>query len=305
MERRARTGVVVGSIAALAALPLTLAACGLGGEERRAPTTRAPAQPAAAARPATDKDYDRNKFSNSTKIDNKWYPLVRGTQFIYEGASDRGQGRRRHRVIFTVTDLTKVIDGVRTVVMWDRDINAGRLLEGELAFHAQDEDGNVWNMGEYPEEYDERGRFEGAPDTWLAGRARARAGILMRADPQVGTSSYLQGRAPAIDFADRAKVYRTAQRDCVPVGCYENVLITDETNPLEPGDGHQLKYYAPGVGNIRAAPRGGREKEVLVLVDVVRLSRKARAAARRQALKLDRRAYRASPDVYGDTRPAR
>ena len=40
----------------------------------------------------------------------------------------------------------------------------------------------------------------------------------------------------------------------MPTGCYDDVLITDETNPDEPGDGHQLKYYAPDIGNIQAAP---------------------------------------------------
>jgi hypothetical protein len=191
------------------------------------------------------------------------------------------------------------------VVLWDRDINAGKLLEGELAFWAQDNGGNVWLLGEYPEEYDERGKFEGAPDTWIAGVARARAGIMMRADPKEGTSRYRQGWAPEIEFADIAKVHETGQKNCVPVGCYDNVLVTDETNPIEPKDGHQLKYYAPGVGNIRAAPGvGGKEREVLVLVKVRRLSPGALAEVRKEALKLDRRAYRSKKDIYGRTPPA-
>jgi hypothetical protein len=271
-------------------LALTLAAC--GGDEGK-------------AKAATEKDFDRDNFSDSTTIDNKWSPLVPGTQFIYEGRSNRGQGRREHRVIFTVTDLTKVINGVRSVVLWDQDINAGKLLEAELALFAQDDDGNLWNMGEYPEEYDEQGKFEGAPDTWLAGIEGAKAGILMRADPQEGTSSYHHGLVRKIGFADLAKVYRTGQKNCVPVGCYDDVLVIDETNPVEPADGHQLKFYAPGVGNIRAAPgRGGKEREVLLLVDVVRLSRTALAEARRQALKLDKRAYSSRKAVWGRTSPA-
>ena len=40
------------------------------------------------------------------------------------------------------------------------------------------------------------------------------------------------------------------QKTCVPVGCYENVMIIDERSPLEPESGHQLKYYAPGVGTV-------------------------------------------------------
>jgi hypothetical protein len=189
--------------------------------------------------------------------------------------------------------------------MYDQDINDGKLLEGELATFAQDDDGNVWNMGEYPEEYDENGKFEAAPDTWLSGVEGARAGVHMRADPQTGTSSYRHGLAPKIGFEDVAKVFKTGQKDCVPTGCYEDVLINDETNPAEPNDGHQLKYYAPGVGNTRAAPgKGGKEREVLVLVAMKKLSPAQLAAIREKALTLDRRAYRSQPRVWGDTPPA-
>jgi hypothetical protein len=290
--RRRRTATVLGAATAVA-----LAACGSDAgkdaAKERGPNAR-------AASDATERDFDPRNFSEPTRIDNRWSPLEPGTRYVYEGRANRGRGRLPHRVVFTVTDLTKVINGVRSVVLWDRDFNGGRLSEGELAFHAQDDDGNIWNMGEYPEEY-EGGLVQGAPDTWIAGLAGARAGILMRGAPRPGTSSYLQGWAPAIEFSDRAKVHRTGARDCVPVGCFRDVLVTDETNPLEPADGHQRKYYARGVGNIRAAPVGGREKEVLVLTRVIRLSRAQMAAVRREALKLDRRGYATSPRVYGRT----
>jgi hypothetical protein len=242
-------------------------------------------------------------FSDPTTIDNAWFPLAPGTQFTLVGSADRGRGQRRHRVVFTVTDLTKLVDGVRALVLWDRDYNAGRLEEGELTFHAQDDAGTVWNLGEYPEEY-ENGRLTGAPDTWIAGLARARAGILMPADPRVGTPSYLQGWAPDIEFADRARVLRTGVRSCVPVDCYRHVLVTDEWNPAEPG-AHQRKYYARGVGNIRVGTAGeDAEGEVLVLERVRHLGAGARAWVRSEALKLDRRAYRVRADLYRHTPPA-
>jgi len=126
----------------------------------------------------------------------------------------------------------------------------------------------------------------------------------MRGAPRPGTPSYLQGWAPDIEFSDRARVHRTGARDCVPAGCFRDVLVTDETNPLEPADGHQRTFYARGVGNIRAAPVGGREKEVLVLTEVVRLTPAQLAAVRREALRLDRRGCAVSRDVYGRTPPA-
>jgi hypothetical protein len=292
--------VLMATALAAMALPTSLAACGSDTSEppdRRGDTAGSVRK---AVAQATDRDFDRRNFTDPTRIDNRWHPLVPGMQFVYEGRSNRGRGRLPHRVIFTVTDLTKVIDGVRTVVLWDQDINGGQLLEEELAFHAQDDDGNVWNMGEYPEEY-EYGRLQGAPDTWIAGLDGARGGLMMRGDPRVGTSSYLQGWAPKIEFSDRAKVYQAGLRDCVPLRCFTNVLVTDETNPLEPTDGHQRKFYAAGVGNIRAAPAGGKEKEVLVLLRVTRLGPSEMAKARRAALQLDRRAYRVSNKLYGRT----
>jgi hypothetical protein len=286
-------------LAALAStLVLLLGAC--GSEDSSSPA-KAAAEPDPSLSRITDKGYDRTKFSDSTTIDNRWLPLAAGTQFIFEGRSNRGQGRLPHRVIFTVTDLTKVIDGVPTRVMWDRDINAGKLLEAELAFFAQDDRGHVWAFGEYPEEYEDDGSFAGAPSTWIVGRAGAKAGLHMRADPRPNKPVYRHGFAPAIGFADVAKVVKIGQKICGATGCYENVLVTDETNPEEPTDGHQLKYYAPGVGNIRAAPGvGGKEREVLELVAVRRLGPKAMAVVRREALKLDKRALRVAK-VYRGT----
>jgi hypothetical protein len=281
---------LVAAVVAIA-LPLALGACGDDDQ--------------AQAKPATHKDFDATNFNDSTTIDNKFNPLVPGTQFVYEGRSNRGLGRLPHEVIFTVTDLVKMVHGVPSRVMWDQDINNGKRLEGELAMFAQDDDGNVWNMGEYPEEYSETGEFEDAPDTWLSGVQGAHAGVHMRANPKTGTSSYHQGLAPKIGFQDVAKVVKTGAKNCVPTGCYDDVVITDETNPSEPTDGHQLKYSAPGVGYIRAAPgKGGKEREVLVLVKVRKLGEAELAQARRDALRLDKRAYRSKPAVWGDTPPA-
>jgi hypothetical protein len=280
------------------ALALALGGCGSSSSTPR-DTGRAAHDKAAAGAVKTRQG---RSFSHPTRIDNRWLPLVPGTQFVLRGRSNRGHGVRRHEVVFTVTDLTKVIDGVQTLVLWDRDYNAGELLEAELTFHAQDDAGTVWNFGEYPEER-ERGKVAGAPDTWIAGVARARAGIAMPADPRVGTPAYRQGWSPKIEFGDEARVFQTGRRDCVPLGCFANVLVTDETNPFEPADGHQRKYYAPGVGAIRAAPAGGEEHEVLVLTRVAHLSAGALVKARAAALALDRRAYSVSRDVYRHSRP--
>jgi hypothetical protein len=287
--------------AASLALPLVLAACGTGGGRTQ---VKSVTSTSAVPRDITDRNYDRGSFHHSTEITNRWFPLRPGTRFTYVGKINADGKRVEHRVVFTVTDLTKTIDGVRNVVLYDLDFNAGELAEAELAFHAQDDGGNIWNMGEYPEEYEE-GKFTGAPDTWITGLAGARAGVIMRAAPRTGTSSYLQGWAPAIEFDDTAKVLKTGQRVCVPTSCYDNVLVIDEFSPREPG-AHQQKFYAPGVGNIRADFAGTEEteKEVLQLVKVAHLDQAEMAKVRQAALKLDRRAYTSTKGLYRSTPPA-
>ena len=127
------------------------------------------------------KDFDRTNFDNSTTVDNKWFPLEPGDHSVFEGSAiDDGQ-RISRRVLTTVTDLSKEIDGVNTMVVWERDYTEGEEVEAELAFFAQDNYGNVWHMGEYPEEYED-GEFDKAPG-WLAGKEGATAGIAMRAEP--------------------------------------------------------------------------------------------------------------------------
>jgi hypothetical protein len=302
--RRLRIGFT--AVVATLSMALPLAACGADrptGAESPATSGGAVEAERKTLEPATEKDFDRNNFSRSTTIDNRWTPLTPGMQFTFEGRANRGKGRLPHRVVFTVTDLSKVVDGVRTRVLWDQDINAGELAETELAFWAQDDDGNVWLLGEYPEEWED-GKFAQAPDVWFSGVDGARAGVMMRADPQLGTSSYRQGYAPKIEFQDRARVYRMGQRTCVPVGCYDDVLVTDEWNAVEPGDAHQRKFYAPGVGNVRVGAAGGKEQEELVLVKLSHLDPGALAQAREQALQLERRAYKVRKDVYGGLPPA-
>jgi hypothetical protein len=116
----------------------------------------------------------------------------------------------------------------------------------------------------------------------------------------------MQGSAPKIGFGDTAKVLGYEQRRCVPVGCVENVLVVDETNPLDPEDGHQLKYYAEGVGNISVAPgKGGKEREILELVEVRKLSQTTLEKLHQQALLLDRRAYRTVSKVWAGSERAK
>jgi hypothetical protein len=97
-------------------------------------------------------------------------------------------------------------------------------------------------------------------------------------------------------------VAKTGGRSCVPADCYDDVLLIREWNPDEPQEGFQLKYYAPGVGNIQVGAQGGKEKEVLVLTEVRQLDETQLAEARAAALELEAHAYERSK-VYQTTAP--
>jgi hypothetical protein len=242
-------------------------------------------------------------FPRVPRVDNRFYPLVPGTHWVLNGSVLEDDGRLHpHRIETTVTDLTKVIDGVHTVAVLDVDIEDGYVQESELFFEAQDNGGTVWNLGEYPEEY-HHGLRKDAPSTWLAGVNGAQAGIGMLARPRVGDPPYLQGLSRQIRFKDCAVPFKTGQTVCTPARCYSKVLITDEYSPGDPQGGHQRKFYAPGVGNVKVTPAGGQQAERLELVSFSHLCPNEYAPYLQAALDQDRRGYEIAPAVYGQAPP--
>jgi hypothetical protein len=251
--------------------------------------------------PTDGNGFDPDRFGeDSAVVDNRYFPLIPGTQMTYEGSSIGDEGERiEHRVVFTVTGLSKEIAGVRTAVGWDRDFEEGELVEKELIFFAQDVEGNVWHLGQYAEIYDGE-QFEGAAP-WLVGYVEgAMAGLAMPAEHAEGDPEYSQGYAPPPYFwDDYGRVFRTGERTCVPVDCYDDVLVIEEFEPTKPG-AFQLKFYAPDVGYVRVGWRGAkeREREVLVLTGIRRLEAGELEAVHADAFAMESRAI-----VYGLTSP--
>ena len=289
-----RSLIPTGALAAVCAL---LAGCGQPATSAApAAAQSTQARPSAQATP-----HAAGRFTKPLAVGNPMFPLVPGTEFTYHGTIVEGGETKEHSVVFTVTDLVKTVGHVRTVVAWDRDFREGRLQEQELAFFAQDDQGNVWNFGEYPEEYD-NGKFTGAPSTWIRGVAGAYGGMHMLSQPTTGMH-YQEGLIPAIQFDDVSLISSTGQTNCIAGRCYHQVLVVDETSPNDPASGHQIKYYAPGTGLIRVGARGGDTQEFLTLVSIRHLSPPELAKARAEALAMDQRAYKVSK-VYRTTKPA-
>jgi hypothetical protein len=253
----------------------------------------------AASVPAktSQKRLDPADFGPPATGANKWLPLKPGYQSVRLGKVNRGHRRLPHRSVYTVTDVSKVISGVRTVIVLDQDFDGGQIAEQALDYLAQDKRGAVWYLGSYTEAY-EGGQFVNANDGWLAYVKGAKPGILMPAHPRTGTPAYTQATPPG-EGPTVAKVVKTGQRRCVPFKCYKNVLVTEE-------GGSEYKYFAPGVGSIRTEPRDkGGEQETEELINFTHLSRRGLAEISAEALKVDKHARVTVPDVFGRSRPAK
>ncbi|MFQ6026672.1 MAG: hypothetical protein ACE5Q6_04060 [Dehalococcoidia bacterium] len=245
--------------------------------------------------------FNYGNFTDPINFENDWLPLQPGRQWIHEGINLEDGERTPHRIEFTVTDLVKTIDGVPAIVAWIVDIADGQIVEKEIAFFAEDDDHTIWLLGEHPEEFED-GEFQAAP-TWIAGTQSARAGIAMPANPQLGTPDYAQGWAPAVDWTDRAKLWKTGQTATVAAGTFTDVLIVDEFNRSEPDI--KTKSYAKGIGLVEVGWRGVPfdSSEELELVELNQLDPDALTAIREEALSLDQHAYEVNRDTYGHTNP--
>lgn len=193
-------------------------------------------------------------------IDNPYFPLIPGTTFVYRGETEGAPTRD----VMKVTHDTKVILGVTTTVVHHLSYEDGVLVEDTFDWYAQDQEGNVWYFGEDTKELDEEGNVISTEGSWEAGVDGAEAGIIMEANPQKGDKyqqEFLEGVAE-----DMAQVIGFEDSLCVRYGCFEDVLVTKEWSPLEPGV-VENKYYAKGVGFIFGEMvKGGEEQSELVRV---------------------------------------
>lgn len=191
------------------------------------------------------------------EIDNPYSPMEPGTVSVFQNAD----GSLIDTV--TVTDRTKMIDGVRCIVVHDVAKEDGQVIEDTKDYFAQDKNGNVWYFGEDTKQI-ENGHVVGTEGSFRAGVHGAKPGIIMEAHPQIG-DSYDQENAPGV-AQDHAMVLSLTGSASVPFGTFHhNLLVTHETTPLEPGAAEN-KYYAKGVGEVFAKDLVTGEEERLVSV---------------------------------------
>jgi len=202
---------------------------------------------------------DPSRFSHP--VGNPYYPLQPGMVTRLRGSD--GPQRYRERVL--VTHRTRTIQGVRTRVVLD----VLRRLDGSLAekthdWYADDNDGNVWYLGEDTATYDRQGHVRSREGSWEAGVHGATAGLIMPADPHP-TDAYRQelehGKAE-----DQAWIVQRNAVARTPYRRFRDVVKSFEWSRLEPGVVSQ-KLYGKGVGIVSERDvAGGHESFVLVSV---------------------------------------
>lgn len=233
--------------------------------------------------------------ATSAVVTNKWLPLTPGLQTVKLGTLNRGHRELEHRRVYTITNVTKMVDGRRAILVLDQDFDGGELAEQAVDYVAINEKGDVLLVGSYTESY-EGGQFVNAEDAWLAGVKGAVQGMLMPTAPRAGTDGFVVTAIPGGERTTAA-VFKTGASVCVPFTCYHDVVILKE--------GNEWKYHAPGVGEVKLEPHySGGEQEIEQLINVIELSKKSLAEINAEVLRLDVHARDTAPDVFGASQPA-
>lgn len=197
-------------------------------------------------------------FTNSTNLTNSYFQFQPGKKYIYEGQTEDGLEHIEVQLLAS----TKTVMGITCIVVNDKVWLDGNLLEDTDDWYAQDNDGNVWYMGEDVDNFSPDGTLRDHAGAWEADVDGAKPGLIMLADPKPGMK-YRQ-EYYFDEAEDQAEVLELGLTLSVPHGTFANCLKTKEWTELEP-DVLDNKFYAPGIGLIREVNQDGEEK---VLIDI-------------------------------------
>jgi len=207
-----------------------------------------------------------DNFTNPTNVTNKYFPLVVGSTSTYQTTA----GEDEEFILIEVLADAKMVMGINVVVVRDRvyidgDQDTGILIEDTRDWFAQDDDSNVWYMGEDVDNFDEdTGDFVDNEGAWEAGVNGAQPGIQMKANPRIGDSyrqEYLEGEAE-----DLAAIVGIDVTVMLENGSSFQTLMVKEWNPLEEKS-TEFKYFAENFGLVReeGLDEDGEVEEVIEL----------------------------------------
>ena len=170
---------------------------------------------------------------------NPYFILEPGFQLVLE--------KGKAQLVITVLDETKVVDGVETRVVEERESDEGELEEVSRNFFAiSSRTNSVFYFGEEVDMYQD-GKITKHSGAWLAGQNGAKFGLLMPGQILLG-ARYYQEQAPG-EAMDRAEIVSMKEVVSTPAGEFQGCLKTEESSALEKG--HEFKRYAAGIGLVQ------------------------------------------------------
>ncbi|HYV39668.1 MAG TPA: hypothetical protein VE988_28525 [Gemmataceae bacterium] len=179
---------------------------------------------------------DKKDLMNTGK--NPYFILEPGHFTIMEAGDER--------IVHTVLFETKMVDGVETRVVEERETKGETLVEVSRNYYAISKRTNsVYYFGEEVDIY-KNGKITSHEGSWMSGVKGAKYGLMMAGTPLV-KGKYYQEIAPG-QAMDRAEIISVTETMATPAGTFKNCLVTEETSAMEPDK--MNKYYAPGIGQI-------------------------------------------------------
>ncbi len=171
---------------------------------------------------------------------NPYFILQPGYKLEFQDGKDK--------LVITVLSETRMVSGVETRVVEERETSDGKLVEVSRNYFAiSKRTSDVYYFGEDVDIYKD-GKVANHEGAWLAGVNGAKFGLAMPGNPVV-KSKYYQEQAQG-SAMDRAEIVSIRENVKTAAGTFKNCLKTRETTPLESGVS-EYKYYAPGIGLVQ------------------------------------------------------
>ncbi|MGH7352005.1 MAG: hypothetical protein ACREJJ_06470 [Candidatus Methylomirabilales bacterium] len=171
---------------------------------------------------------------------NPYFILEPGYTLVLEGGD--------LQVIITVLSETRMVDGVETRVVEERETKGGKLIEVSRNYFAiSRRTKDVFYFGEDVDIYKD-GKVVSHAGAWLSGVNGAKFGLMMPAQPSLNARFYNE-IAPGVAM-DRVEIVSMSETVKTQAGEFTNCVKVKETTPLEPMV-TDYKYYAPGIGMVQ------------------------------------------------------
>ena len=202
----------------------------------------------AAIRSGAAQDTPRESWTAEFNVDkadltssgrNPYFVLEPGYRLILEGGKER--------LVVTVLDETKRVDGVDTRIVEERETESGQLVEVSRNYYAISRRTNsVFYFGEDVDLY-KNGKVSGHEGAWASGTNGAKFGLMMPGE-QLLKGRYYQELAPGVAM-DRAEIDSLTETVRTPAGAFQRVLKVAESTPLELIK--ENKYYVKDIGLVQ------------------------------------------------------